>query len=32
MGQEVKISIENVIFGLADPDLPIHYATFMELR
>jgi len=24
--------VENVIFGIADPDLPIQYATFMELR
>ena len=23
---------ENVIFGIADPDLPIHCATFMGLR
>jgi len=21
--------IESAIFGIADPDLPIHYATFM---
>ena len=27
-----KFLVENVIFGIADPDLPIHYATFMELR
>ena len=27
-----KFVVENVIFGIADPDLPIHYATFMELR
>ena len=27
-----KLLVENVIFGIADPDLPIHYATFMELR
>ena len=26
-----KFIVENVIFGIADPDLPIHYATFMEL-
>jgi len=26
-----KFLVENVIFGIADPDLPIHYATFMEL-
>ena len=24
-----KFLVENVIFGIADPDLPIHYATFM---
>jgi len=23
---------ENVIFEIADPDLPIYYATFMGLR
>ena len=22
-----KFLVENVIFGIADPDLPIHYAT-----
>ena len=27
-----KFLVENVIFGIADPDLPIHYATSMELR
>ena len=27
-----KFLVENVIFGISDPDLPIHYATFMELR
>jgi len=29
-----KFLVENVIFGIADADLPIHYATFrpMELR
>jgi len=27
-----KFLVENVIFGIADPDLPIHYATFIELR
>ena len=27
-----KFLVENVILGIADPDLPIHYATFMELR
>jgi len=25
-----KFLVENV-FGIADPDLPIHYATFLEL-
>ena len=24
--------VESVIFGIADPDLPINYATFMGLR
>ena len=24
-----KFLLENVIFGIADPDLPIHYATLM---
>jgi len=27
-----KFLVANVIFGIADPDLPIHYATFMELQ
>jgi len=27
-----KFLVENVIFGIADPDLPIQYAIFMELR
>jgi len=27
-----KFLVENVTFGIADPDLPIHYETFMELR
>jgi len=27
-----KFLVENVIFRIADPDLLIHYATFMELR
>ena len=27
-----KYLVENVIFGIADPDLPLHYATFMGLR
>ena len=24
-----KCLVKNVIFGIADPDLPIHYASFM---
>ena len=27
-----KYVVESAIFGIADPDLPIHCATFMELR
>jgi len=27
-----KFLVENVIFGIADPDLPINYATFMGLQ
>ena len=27
-----KFLVENVIFGIADPDLPIRCATFMGLR
>ena len=27
-----KFLVGNVIFGITDPDLRIHYATFMELR
>ena len=27
-----KFLVENVIFGIADPDLPIHCATVMGLR
>ena len=27
-----KFLVENVIFEIADPDLPIHYATFMGLQ
>jgi len=27
-----KFLVENVIFEIADPDFPIHYATFMRLR
>ena len=26
-----KFLVENVIFGIADPDLPVHYANFMGL-
>jgi len=26
-----KYVVESSIFGIADPDLPIHYATFMGL-
>ena len=27
-----KFLVENVIVEIDDPDLPIHYATFMGLR
>jgi len=27
-----KFLVENVIFGIADFDWPIHYVTFMGLR
>jgi len=27
-----KYVAESAIFGIADPDLPIHYATFMGLQ
>jgi len=27
-----KYVLESAIFGIADPDLPIHYATFMGLQ
>ena len=27
-----KYVVESAIFGIADPDLLIQYATFMELR
>jgi len=27
-----KGSSKSAIFGIADPDLPIHYATFMGLQ
>jgi len=29
---ESKYVVESVIFGIADPDLPIHYAIFMGLQ
>jgi len=29
---EPKYVVESVIFGIADPDLPIHYAIFMGLQ
>jgi len=31
-GSGLKLPVENVIFGISDPDLPIHYATFIGLR
>jgi len=27
-----KYVVESAIFGIADPDLPIHYAIFMGLQ
>ena len=27
-----KYVVESAIFGIADPDLPIHHATFMGLQ
>jgi len=30
MGAGVKSVVESAIFGIADPDLPIHYATLWE--
>ena len=27
-----KYVVKSAIFGIADPDLPIHYATFMGLQ
>jgi len=27
-----KCVVESAIFGIADPDLRIHYATFMRLQ
>ena len=32
MGTGSKYVVESAIFGIADPDLPIHYATFMGLQ
>jgi len=32
IGAWVKFVVEGAIFGIADPDLPVHYATFMGLR
>jgi len=31
-GDRGKFVVESATFGIADPDLPIHYATFMGLR
>jgi len=28
----LKFLVKNVIFEIADPNLPLHYATFMGLR
>ena len=28
----LKYVVESAIFGIADPDLPIHYATFTGLQ
>jgi len=30
--RESKYMVESAIFGMADFDLPIHYATFMGLQ
>jgi len=30
--QGAKYVAESAIFGIADPDFAIHYATFMELQ
>jgi len=30
--RESKYVVEGAIFWIADPDLPIHYATFMGLQ
>ena len=32
MGTGSKYVVESAIFGIADPDLPIDYATFMRQR
>ena len=32
MGTGSKYVVESAIFGIADPDLPIHYATFIGLQ
>jgi len=32
MGTEEKVVVKSGIFEIANPDLPIHYATFMGLR
>jgi len=32
MGTGSKYVVESAIFGIADPDLPIHYATFVGLQ
>ena len=32
VGTRVKFVVESAIFGIADFDLPIHYATFMGLN
>ena len=31
-GGQTKYVVESAIFGIADPDLPIHYANFMGLQ
>ena len=31
-GRGSKYVVESAIFGIADPDLPIHYATFIGLQ
>jgi len=30
--RESKYVVESAIFRIADPDMPIHYATFMGLQ